>query len=96
MESNHKSDYGKFVLTAGKFYGDADKDKGEYCIVKHCNARRQLVFICGIHRLALFYVKVLRGEATACDVTAVPFCAASMSKHLKFTVFQNIIKPHVL
>lgn len=34
VESNHKSDYGKFVLTAGKFYGDADKDKGECCIVK--------------------------------------------------------------
>uniref|UniRef100_A0A3B4WP34 Calreticulin n=1 Tax=Seriola lalandi dorsalis TaxID=1841481 RepID=A0A3B4WP34_SERLL len=27
-ESKHKSDYGKFVLTAGKFYGDAEKDKG--------------------------------------------------------------------
>lgn len=29
VESKHKSDYGKFVLTAGKFYGDAEKDKGE-------------------------------------------------------------------
>lgn len=28
MESKHKSDYGKFVLSAGKFYGDAEKDKG--------------------------------------------------------------------
>ncbi|MGH0164262.1 UNVERIFIED_CONTAM: hypothetical protein FKN15_053177 [Acipenser sinensis] len=28
VESKHKSDYGKFVLTAGKFYGDAEKDKG--------------------------------------------------------------------
>uniref|UniRef100_A0A3Q2YIW7 Calreticulin n=1 Tax=Hippocampus comes TaxID=109280 RepID=A0A3Q2YIW7_HIPCM len=27
-ESKHKTDYGKFVLTAGKFYGDAEKDKG--------------------------------------------------------------------
>ncbi|XP_078733204.1 calreticulin-like [Lampetra fluviatilis] len=26
--SKHKSDYGKFVLSAGKFYGDAEKDKG--------------------------------------------------------------------
>ncbi|XP_003388074.1 PREDICTED: calreticulin-like [Amphimedon queenslandica] len=26
--SKHKSDYGKFELTAGKFYGDAEKDKG--------------------------------------------------------------------
>ncbi|XP_071384082.1 calreticulin [Centroberyx affinis] len=28
VESKHKSDYGQFVLTAGKFYGDAEKDKG--------------------------------------------------------------------
>ncbi|KAK7145764.1 hypothetical protein R3I93_013483 [Phoxinus phoxinus] len=28
MESKHKSDYGQFVLSAGKFYGDAEKDKG--------------------------------------------------------------------
>ncbi|XP_043946667.1 calreticulin-3 [Protopterus annectens] len=27
-ESKHKSDYGKFKLTAGKFYGDAEKNKG--------------------------------------------------------------------
>ncbi|XP_051897847.1 calreticulin-like [Pristis pectinata] len=27
-ESKHKSDYGKFKLTAGKFFGDAEKDKG--------------------------------------------------------------------
>ncbi|XP_077463036.1 calreticulin [Stigmatopora argus] len=27
-ESKHKTDYGNFVLTAGKFYGDAEKDKG--------------------------------------------------------------------
>ncbi|XP_059172278.1 calreticulin-like [Physella acuta] len=26
--SKHKSDLGKFVLSAGKFYGDAEKDKG--------------------------------------------------------------------
>lgn len=30
VESKHKSDYGKFVLTAGRFYGDAEKDKGEW------------------------------------------------------------------
>lgn len=29
MESKHKPDYGRFILTAGKFYGDAEKDKGE-------------------------------------------------------------------
>lgn len=29
VESKHKSDYGKLILTAGKFYGDAEKDKGE-------------------------------------------------------------------
>ncbi|XP_048845014.1 calreticulin 3b [Brienomyrus brachyistius] len=28
VESKHKSDYGKWILTAGKFYGDAEKDKG--------------------------------------------------------------------
>nr|XP_033781151.1 calreticulin [Geotrypetes seraphini] len=28
VESKHKSDYGKFTLTAGKFYGDAEKSKG--------------------------------------------------------------------
>jgi calreticulin len=29
VESTHKgADAGKFVLTAGKFYGDAEKDKG--------------------------------------------------------------------
>lgn len=29
IESKHKSDYGQLVLTAGKFYGDGEKDKGE-------------------------------------------------------------------
>jgi len=28
INSEHKSDLGKFAWTAGKFYGDADKDKG--------------------------------------------------------------------
>ncbi|KQK83752.1 hypothetical protein AAES_55473 [Amazona aestiva] len=28
VESKHKPDYGRFVLSAGKFYGDAEKDKG--------------------------------------------------------------------
>jgi len=28
IPSTHKSDYGEFVLTHGKFYGDAEKDKG--------------------------------------------------------------------
>jgi calreticulin len=28
VQSKHKSDYGDFVLTAGKFYGDAEADKG--------------------------------------------------------------------
>jgi len=28
VASQHKSDLGKFVLSAGKFYGDAEKDKG--------------------------------------------------------------------
>lgn len=29
MNSEHKSDYGQFKLTAGNFYGDAEKDKGK-------------------------------------------------------------------
>lgn len=33
VESKHKSDYGKFKLTAGKFYGDAEKDKGKEIIL---------------------------------------------------------------
>ncbi|XP_029581823.1 calreticulin [Salmo trutta] len=28
VESSHRSDYGKFLLTPGKFYGDPEKDKG--------------------------------------------------------------------
>ncbi|KAF7666733.1 hypothetical protein LDENG_00095450 [Lucifuga dentata] len=28
LDSKHKSDYGQWKLTAGKFYGDAEKDKG--------------------------------------------------------------------
>ncbi|XP_051867528.1 calreticulin-like isoform X1 [Pristis pectinata] len=28
IESKHMSDYGKFVLNAGKFYGDSERDKG--------------------------------------------------------------------
>lgn len=28
IESKHKSDYGKFKLTAGKFYGDSEENKG--------------------------------------------------------------------
>ncbi|KAG5848028.1 hypothetical protein ANANG_G00132500 [Anguilla anguilla] len=28
LESQHKSDYGQWKLTAGNFYGDAEKDKG--------------------------------------------------------------------
>ncbi|XP_067846331.1 calreticulin-like [Heptranchias perlo] len=28
IESKHMSDYGKFILHAGKFYGDSEKDKG--------------------------------------------------------------------
>lgn len=33
MESTFKgADQGKFAWTAGKFYGDADKDKGNSCL----------------------------------------------------------------
>lgn len=29
LESKHKSDYGQWKISAGKFYGDAELDKGE-------------------------------------------------------------------
>ena len=29
LVSKHKTDYGEWQLTAGKFYGDAEADKGE-------------------------------------------------------------------
>ena len=29
VQSQHKSDYGSFEWTSGKFYGDVDKDKGK-------------------------------------------------------------------
>lgn len=29
VQSKHKSDYGEFKLTHGKFYGDAEADKGK-------------------------------------------------------------------
>ena len=34
VTSKHKSDYGKFEWTSGKFYGDVDKDKGQ--LIKLC------------------------------------------------------------
>lgn len=60
VESKHKSDYGKFVLSAGKFYGDAEKDKGECCFVfcfllQAPDNWHQFVWICGFLRFALFY-----------------------------------------
>jgi calreticulin len=35
VESKHQSDYGKFKLTAGNFYGDAEKDKGLLHLMMH-------------------------------------------------------------
>lgn len=50
VESKHKSDYGEWKLTAGKFYGDAEADKGNLhvaftlsvcvCIVAHRSSRK--------------------------------------------------------
>ena len=34
MSSKSKSDYGKFELTAGNFYGDVEKDKGKFSRTK--------------------------------------------------------------
>lgn len=33
MESKHKSDYGQWKLSAGKFYGDAEANKGIHHII---------------------------------------------------------------
>lgn len=35
LESKHKSDYGQWKHSAGKFYGDAELDKGEGFIFVH-------------------------------------------------------------
>lgn len=32
LDSKHKADYGEWKLTAGNFYGDAEKDKGQFLI----------------------------------------------------------------
>lgn len=37
MNSKHKSDYGEWKLTAGNFYGDAEKDKGKPNITVICS-----------------------------------------------------------
>lgn len=39
LTSKHKSDYGKFEWTSGKFYGDVDKDKGQSELLKCLLAR---------------------------------------------------------
>lgn len=49
VESKHKSDYGKFVLSAGKFYGDAEKDKGECFFIFYMHE------LIGFFCFALFY-----------------------------------------
>ena len=41
MQSQHSSDYGKFVWTAGKFYGDPEKDKGMFvALIASCECVR--------------------------------------------------------
>lgn len=37
IQSTKRSDYGAFKLSAGKFYGDAEKDKGEQFILFCCD-----------------------------------------------------------
>ena len=61
MESKHKSDYGKFEWTSGKFYGDVDKDKGllevpMYLFMQASENRDHIVWLlatfyarCGVH-----------------------------------------------
>lgn len=36
MESKHKTDYGAWKLTAGKFYGDAEVNKGNSSVLLVC------------------------------------------------------------
>lgn len=38
VESKHKSDYGQWKLSAGKFYGDAELDKGEVSFSSICTS----------------------------------------------------------
>lgn len=49
-ESKHKSDYGQLKLSAGKFYGDAEADKGNSSVTKtklsyHANVGKRGVSI---------------------------------------------------
>ena len=43
VQSTHKSDYGAFKWTAGKFYGDEEKDKGKECWSKF---RQDILMMC--------------------------------------------------
>lgn len=56
MNSKHKSDYGEWKLTAGNFYGDAEKDKGKVLIflIPHINQESDLI-ICYCRRRCIHY-----------------------------------------
>jgi hypothetical protein len=46
VESTFKgADQGKFAWTAGKFYGDADKDKGKSWIRLHWSSALECIFV---------------------------------------------------
>lgn len=83
VESKHKSDYGKFVLTAGKFYGDEEKDKG----------KQEGADMCCI--ITLYYpVRHLLSEARVCFLVELcqyqhgglpPLCSSTWEQSIKLT-----------
>lgn len=65
MQSAHKSDLGKFVLTAGKFYGDAEKDKGKYYNLMLHNGNCE--YVCAVNVVQVCNKKVvLKCKIIAC------------------------------
>ncbi len=99
VESKHKSDYGKFVLSAGKFYGDAEKDKGECWFIYY---RHQIIdtglfeFVVSsvLHYIMLWIIRQGRGYCLwrhfLCS-TELQACYT-----IWYLLFQNIIKPRVM
>ncbi len=55
LNSKHKSDYGEWKLTAGNFYGDAEKDKGKRLFIIKQESRAliknislELIMLCSL------------------------------------------------
>ncbi len=93
VESKHKSDYGKFVLSAGKFYGDAEKDKGECWFIYY---RHQIIdtglfeFVVSsvLHYIMLWIIRQGRGYCLWLSFPLL-YWAAGMLHHLIFTVSKH-------